>query len=215
MYVIGLTGGIGSGKSTVSRMLEEKGAVVLSADTTGHEVYLPGSAAWQEVVDAFGREVVAADGSIDRKKLGAIVFADEAALRRLNGLTHPRMRELMRAKLAREEAAGTPLVVLEAALLFDAGWDDLADEVWVTVVPPEVAAQRTAERSGLSREEALARVRAQMSNEERTRRADVVIDTDVPLAESRRQVDEAWERLAGRLGPSLNRAGSPPSRSGV
>ena len=215
MYVIGLTGGIGSGKSTVSQMLAEKGAVVLSADLVGHEVYLPGNPAWQEVVDAFGREVLAADSNIDRQKLGAIVFADEAALRRLNGITHPRMKELMREKLAQQEAAGTRVVVLEAALLFDAGWDDLADEVWVTVAPPELAARRTAGRSGLNLEEALARVRAQMSNEERVRRSDVVIDTDCPLNDTRRQVDEAWERLAGRLKPSSGPAGSPPSRSSV
>lgn len=211
MYVIGLTGGIGSGKSTVSRILEEKGAVVLSADLLGHEVYLPGSAAWQDVVDTFGREIVAADGSIDRKKLGAIVFADESALRRLNGITHPRMKELMREKLAQQEAAGTRVVVLEAALLFDAGWDDLADEIWVTAAPAEIAARRTAERSGLSLDEALARVRSQMSNEERLRRSDLFIDTDCPLAETHRQVDEAWARLAARLEP----AGSPPGRSGV
>ena len=211
MYVIGLTGGIGSGKSTVSQMLAEKGAVVLSADLAGHEVYVPGNPAWQEVVDAFGREVLAADGSIDRKKLGGIVFADEAALRRLNGITHPRMRELMLEKLAREESAGTRVVVLEAALLFDAGWDDLANEVWVTVAPPELAARRSAERSSLSLDEALARVRAQMSNEERVRRSDVIIRTDCPLAETRRQVDEAWERLE----PSVDPAGSPPRRSSV
>ena len=200
MYVIGLTGGIGSGKSTVSQMLEEKGAAVLSADLVGHEVYFPDSAAWREVVDAFGREILAAAGAIDRKKLGAIVFRDAEALRRLNAITHPRMKEMMRGKLAALRAQGAPVAVLEAALLFDAGWDDLVDEVWVTVAPPEVAAQRTAERSGLSQEEALARIKTQMGNEERVQRADVVIDTACPLEETRRQVDEEWARLQPRLG---------------
>lgn len=207
MYVIGLTGGIGSGKSTVAQMLREQGAVLLSADAAGHEVYAPGQPAWQEIVDAFGREVVAADGTIERKALGAIVFADPAELRRLNAITHPRMKELMRAKLEAEAARGTRVAVLEAALLFDAGWDDLTDEVWVTLAPPEVAAQRTAERSGLSLEEARTRIDAQMSNEERVARSQVVIDTDCSLEETRRQVQEEWQRLLQRLEAS--------ARSGV
>ncbi len=200
MYVIGLTGGIGSGKSTVAEMLREKGAEVLSADLVGHEVYQPGRPAWQEIVDAFGREVVAADGSIDRKRLGAIVFADPRALKRLNAITHPRMKELMREKLSELNGRGVAVALLEAALLFDAGWDDLTDEVWVTVAPPEVAARRTAERSGIAVEEALARIRVQMSNEERTRRASVIIGTDCALEETRGQVAEEWRKLQRRLG---------------
>ena len=208
MYVIGLTGGIGSGKSTVAQMLADEGAVVLSADATGHEVYAPGQPAWREVVDAFGRDVVAADGTIDRKKLGAIVFANPAALQRLNAITHPRMRELMRGKLEAEASRGTRVAVLEAALLFDAGWDDLTDEVWVTRAPPEVAARRTAERSGLSLEEARARIDAQMSSDERVARSRVVVNTDCPLEETRRQVGVEWRRLIERLE-------TPSARSGV
>jgi dephospho-CoA kinase len=100
MYVIGLTGGIGSGKSTVAQVLEEQGARVLSADKIGHEVYNPGRPAWQEIVDVFGREVVADDGTIDRKKLGAIVFSDPKNLARLNSIVHPRMKGMMRERLA-------------------------------------------------------------------------------------------------------------------
>ncbi len=213
MYVIGLTGGIGSGKSTVVRMLEQKGAVLLSADAVGHEVYLPDRPAWQEIVDAFGRQVVAADGTIDRKKLGAIAFSDPQQLQSLNAITHPRMKEMMREKLQAERAGGTQVAVLEAALLFDAGWDDLTDEVWVTVVPPELAARRTAERSGLSVEEVLSRIRAQMSNEERIARSQVVIDTGCPLERTRKQVDEEWERLMERL--PARPGETPPARSGV
>jgi dephospho-CoA kinase len=208
MYVIGLTGGIGSGKSTVAQMLREHGAVLLSADATGHEVYAPGRPAWQEIVDAFGRDVVAADGTIDRKRLGAIVFADPSELRRLNSITHPRMKELMRGKLEAEAAAGAGVAVLEAALLFDAGWDDLTDEVWVTLAPPQVAARRTAERSGLSIDEALARIEAQMSNDQRVARSRVVIDTDCPLEETRRQVAEEWRRLQERLEAPSARSGA-------
>ena len=213
MYVIGLTGGIGSGKTTVAQMLERKGAALLSADAVGHEVYLPGQPAWQEIVDAFGRDIVAPDGTIDRKKLGAIVFSDPEQLRRLNAITHVRMKEMMREKLQKERSKGARVAVLEAALLFDAGWDDLADEVWVTVAPPEVAAGRTAERSGISVDEALSRIRAQMSNEERIARSQIVIDTDCPLEQTRKQVDQEWQRLLERL-PA--RAGETPSaRSSV
>jgi dephospho-CoA kinase len=213
MYVIGLTGGIGSGKSTVAQMLERMGAALLSADIVGHEVYLPGQPAWREVVDAFGRQIVAEDGTIDRKGLGAIVFSDPEQLRRLNAITHPRMKEMMRAKLEAQRARGTQVAVLEAALLLDAGWDDLADEVWVTVAPPEVVAARTAKRSGLSVEEVLRRIEAQMSNEERAARSQVIIDTDCPLERTREQVDEEWRRLLERL-PA--RSGeTPPARSSV
>lgn len=208
MYVIGLTGGIGSGKSTVAQMLERKGAVVLGADTVGHEVYLPGRPAWQEVVEAFGREVLTDNETIDRRKLGAIVFSDPEQLERLNAITHVRMREMMREKLEEEKSRGTQAVVLEAALLFDAGWDDLADEVWVTAAPPEVGAKRTAERSGSSVDEALARIRAQMSNEERAARSQVVIDTHCPLEQTRKQVDEEWERLLERLQTRSARSGA-------
>ncbi|MCH7999079.1 MAG: dephospho-CoA kinase [Chloroflexi bacterium] len=208
MYVIGLTGGIGSGKSTVAQMLEGEGAAVLSADAVGHEVYLPDKPAWREVVEAFGRRIVAQDGAIDRKKLGAIVFSDPEQLRRLNAITHPRMKEMMRQKLEEERTRGARVVVLEAALLFDAGWDDLTDEVWVTMAPPEVAAARTAERSGLSLEETLARVKAQMSNEERAARSQILIYTDCPLEQTRKQVDEEWQRLLARLE-------TPSARSGV
>lgn len=199
MYVIGLTGGIGSGKSTVAKVLEEQGAVVLSADLVGHEVYLPGRPAWQEVVAAFGRGVLAEDGTVDRKKLGAAVFAGPRELKRLNAIVHPRMKGMMREKLAELDRQGVKVAVLEAALLFDAGWDDLADEVWATVVPPETAAQRAAERSDLPAAQVLARVRAQMSNEERARRSQVVIDTDCGLDGTRRQTLEEWEKLRKRL----------------
>lgn len=200
MYVIGLTGGIGSGKSTVATILEEQGAAVLNADLVGHEVYLPGRPAWQEIVDAFGRDVLAPDGTIDRKKLGAAVFSDPRALKRLNRIVHPRMKGMMRERLAELDRDGVGVAVLEAALLFDAGWDDLTDEIWVTVAPPEVAAQRAAQRSGLPVEQVLERIKAQMSNEERVRRSHVVIDTSGDLEDTRRQTVREWQKLKQRLG---------------
>lgn len=199
VYVIGLTGGIGSGKSTVAKALEEQGAIVLSADLVGHEVYLPGRPAWQEVVDAFGRDIVAADGTIDRKLLGAKVFADARELKRLNSIVHPRMKGMMRERLAELERQGAKIAVLEAALLLDAGWDDLTDEIWSTVVAAEIAARRAAERSGLAVEQVLERIKAQMTNEERIQRSTVVIDTDCDIEGTRRRTLEEWGRLQGRL----------------
>jgi dephospho-CoA kinase len=199
MFIIGLTGGIGSGKTTVCDMIRAKGAAVVHADLVGHEVYRRGTAVWDEVVTAFGRDVLTSDGEIDRRKLGAIVFADPEARRRLNAITHPPMRRLMAARLDELRRQGERVAVLEAALLIEADWVDLTDEVWLTLAPPAVAAQRLMERSGLSREEAKARIASQLSNEERLEHADVVIDTDCSLAEVGRRVDELWEGLMARL----------------
>lgn len=199
-YVIGLTGGIGTGKSTVARVLEEEGAVILSADLLGHEVYLPGKPAYDEIIEAFGLEVVAEDGTIDRKKLGPMVFSDPANLAKLNAITHPRMKEMMRERLAEIARQGTAYAVLEAALLFDAGWDDLTDEVWVTVVPAKVAAERTAARSGIPAEQVLERIqKAQMETDERVRRSDVVIDTSGTIEETMERAREAWRAMKARV----------------
>jgi dephospho-CoA kinase len=200
MYIIGLTGGIGTGKSVVAQILAEQGAVILDADRLGHEVYLPGRPAYEEIVAEFGPEVVAGDATIDRKKLGPIVFADPDRLARLNAITHPRMREMMREKLAEAERAGTKVAVLEAALLFDAGWDDLTDEVWVTVVDAGTAARRAAERSGITAEQVLERIqKAQMASDERIRRSDLVIDTSGTLKDTRRRTLEAWKEIERKL----------------
>jgi len=199
MYVIGLTGGIGSGKSTVSDMLRAKGAATVYADQIGHEVYRPGTLVWEQVVAAFGRQVVGDDGQIDRGKLGQIVFSDPEARRRLDAITHPPMEQMMAERLEELRRQGTRVAVLEAAILIEAGWAHLVDEVWVTVASPEVAAQRSMERSGLSRERAEARIAAQLSNEERVKHAEVVIDTNCSLAEVAQRVDELWDDLIGRL----------------
>lgn len=200
MYVVGLTGGIGTGKSVVAKILEAHGTVILDADRLGHEVYLPGRPAYDDIVSEFGADVVAGDGTIDRKKLGPIVFSSPEKLARLNAITHPRMKEMMRERLAELDRAGTKVAVLEAALLFDAAWDDLTDEVWVTVVDPRTAATRASERSGIPVEQVLERIqKAQMASEERIRRSDVIIDTSGTLDDSRRRTLDAWRDLELRL----------------
>lgn len=199
MFVIGLTGGIGTGKSTVAEVLKEQGAPVLSADLVGHEVYLPGRPGYHEIVKEWP-EVLADDETIDRKKLGGIVFADPKELAKLNAITHPRMKGMMREKLAEIEKTGAPVAVLEAALLLEARWDDLANEVWVTDTPPEIAAKRVSKRSGLDEQQVMERIRSQMSRDDRKVRAKVVIDTSGDMDSTKRQTLEQWQELQSRLG---------------
>lgn len=195
MKVIGLTGGIGSGKSTVSEFLSELGAVVLDADSVGHEAYQPGTDVWKELVAAFGREIVAPDESIDRKKLGAIVFGDPAALERLNGIMHPRMYDMMAARIEEYCRQGVKVVVLEAAILLEAGWTPLVDEVWVAIASEATVVQRVRERTDLPEEQIRSRIRSQLSNEERKKQASVVISNEGSLDELRAKVLELWEGL--------------------
>ena len=194
MKVIGLTGGIGSGKSTVSQILAELGAVILDADKIGHEA-LKDVEIRRDIIAAFGEQVLAPGGDIDRNRLGKIVFADASALSQLNRIVHPRMHDMVKAQLEKYQEQGVAVVILEAPLLVEAGWASSVDEVWVTVAPESTVLRRLRERSGLSEEESLARVRSQLSSEERLRRADVVIDADCSLTELRARVKELWQRL--------------------
>ena len=195
MIVIGLTGGILTGKSTVSEMLAQRGAVIIDADKIGHKAYRPRTRVWREVVDAFGSGILKENGEIDRKKLGEIVFNDPKALARLNQIMHPAMHSMMKEEIERLRSEGADVVVLEAAVLIEANWTDLVDEVWVTVAPEETAVKRLQDRGGLSEEQARARIRSQLSSEERAKHADVIIDTNCELAEVRAKVEELWRRL--------------------
>ncbi|GAH17389.1 unnamed protein product, partial [marine sediment metagenome] len=184
MKVIGLTGGIGSGKSTVSGFLKGLGAVVIDADRVGHEVFKPDTEAWREVVAAFGKEILAPDGDIDRRKLGKIVFDNYEALARLNQIMHPRICALVKALIEEYRRQGVGVVVLEAPVLLEAGRPSLVDEVdevWVTVAPESTVLKRLKKKLGLSEPESLARIRSQLPPEEKIKHADVVIDTDCSL----------------------------------
>jgi phosphopantetheine adenylyltransferase/dephospho-CoA kinase len=194
MRVIGLTGGIAAGKSTVSEALRGAGAVLIDADKVGHEAYRPGTETHVALVEAFGSEIVAESGEIDRRRLGAIVFADPSQRQRLQDIVWPRMKQMMRARLDELAAQQTDLVVIEAAVLFEAGWQDLMDEIWVVQVPEEVARDRLIARNGLSAEEANARIRAQLTNEERARQADLIIDNSGSVEDAREQVKKALAR---------------------
>jgi len=196
MKVIGLTGGIGSGKSTVSRFLAELGAIIIDADKVGHKAYKPDTDIWQEVVAAFGRQILTPSGDIDRKKLGGIVFGNSESLSRLNQIMHPRMYALVKTQLEEYRRQGVDVAVLEAPLLMEAGWAALVDEVWVTVAPESTVLRRLKEYSGLSEQQSLARIRSQLSSAEREKHADVVINNDGDLNELKSKVEKLWQALA-------------------
>ena len=191
--VIGLTGGIASGKSTVAKLLAERGATVLAADELGHEIYQPGTPAWRTILEEFGEGIAGPDGVIDRRKLGALVFSDRQALDRLKAITWPVMKAEMKKRLDDCREADRPVAVLEAAVLLEAGWDDLVDTIWVVSTPPEVSLHRLQERSGLSEDEARARLSAQLSNAEREARADAVIRNDKGFEDLSALVNDLWE----------------------
>jgi len=195
MKVIGLTGGIGSGKSTVSQLLAGLGAPIIDADKIGHEVFKPNTEAWREVVAAFGKQIITANSTIDRKKLGTIVFGNPEARARLNQIMHPRIYDVVKAQLEEYQRQGAAVVVLEAPLLLEAGWTSLVDEVWVTIASEDTVLKRLRERTGLSELESRTRIRSQLPTEKRIRQADVVIDTDCNLDELKAKVRELWQRL--------------------
>ena len=193
--VIGLTGGIGSGKSTVSRYLAELGAVIIDADKLGHEVYLPDTDTWRELVKTFGKEILAPDNQIDRKKLGTIVFSNPEKLKRLNAIVHPRMFEIAKQRIDDGRHKGTKVVILDAPILFETNWTPLVEEVWVVVANEVNVIKRAVVRTGLTEEQVRSRIGSQMSNEERVKRAQVVIHNDGTAEELHKKVKELWKQL--------------------
>lgn len=193
--IVGLTGGIASGKSVVSVMLAEKGALIIDADKVGHEAYAPESSCYHDVVAAFGEDIVAGDGTIDRKALGAKVFGDPAQRRRLEGIVWPWMRATMERRFDELREEGAPIVVLEAAVLLEADWTPLVDQVWVVIVAPAIARKRIVERNGLTPEQADQRIGAQLTNAERAKHAHVIIENNGTIEELRERVEAAWDGL--------------------
>lgn len=186
--ILGLTGGIASGKSSVAAMFAEFGAVVISADQLAREAVAPGSPTLAALVSAFGETVLDAAGALDREALGRRIFADPVARRQLNALTHPAIRRLAEARLQALRSGGVPLVVYEAPLLFEVGAERRVDRVLVVMIDPEVQRARLRARDHLSAEEIEARIAAQWPQAEKVARADYVIDNSGAVAETRRQV---------------------------
>lgn len=204
MLQAGLTGGIGAGKSAVSARLAGHGAVVLDADKAAREVVEPGTPGLARIVEAFGPGVLCADGTLDRPKLGEIVFADDAARLTLNGIVHPLVHEYMREAQARAIAAGGDDVVLvhDVPLLAEGGRGGQFDVVIVVDVPPEVQAERLMRDRGMTTEQVAARMSAQATREQRLAIADVVIDNAATLADLDKRVAEVWDYLRDRAATS-------------
>jgi dephospho-CoA kinase len=208
MLKVGLTGGIGAGKSEVSRLLVECGAVLIDADRIAREVVAPGTPGLAAVVEAFGEDVLAGDGSLDRPKLGSIVFADPDKLAVLNSIVHPlvgaRSREL------EEAAAEDAVVVHDVPLLTENGLAPLYDVVVVVDSAPETQLDRLIRLRGMTEDDARARMAAQATREKRREIADIVIDNDVPLEELQRRVRDVWDGLVRRA-HGVQEAQSPQS----
>lgn len=192
LFLIGLTGGVATGKSTVGKMLEALGACCLDTDLMAHEAIRRGRPAYDRVVEIFGADVLGEDGEVDRKKLGGVVFADAGRRRELERITHPEVARLLQEALQRVE---TQVVVVMVPLLYEAGMEGFFRQVWVVTCSEEKELERLMRRDGLSEEEARQRIAAQMPLAEKAARADVVIRNDGDLQETRRQVEAAWRRI--------------------
>jgi dephospho-CoA kinase len=194
--IIGLTGGIASGKSTVSALLVNKGARLVDADVIAREVMLPGHEVLAAAAKQFGKEILFPDGTLNRAKLGEIVFQDPVALQTLNNLTHPAIRQEIKDRMySMEQEESKRLIIVDIPLLFESGLETLFHEIVVVYVPREMQIARLMERNRLSLEEAEARLNAQMDIEQKRNKADYIIDNSGDLAYTEQQVAVFWDRL--------------------
>ena len=193
MLLVGLTGGLGAGKSTVARMLANRGAVVVDADELARGAIAPGTPGHRKVLEVFGEGVLEEDGSIDRRALAGVVFEDPAARRDLESITHPEVFRLL-AEEVEQRRETNDVVVFDAALIVETGFDESTDLLVVVALDPALQLERVVSR-GMDRAEAEARIAAQASSGEREARADEVVHNDGDLADLERQVDALWERL--------------------
>jgi len=199
LKVIGLTGGIASGKSTVSMLLKSRGAVIIDADEISREILAPEKPAWHAVVKHFGREILPDGKNIDRKKLGRMVFSDKAMLEKLNSITHPAIVREIKCRLDYCRQKKEKIVVIDAALLLETGLDSMVDEVWLVSVDEKTQLARLLNREkDLSVEEAMDRIRAQMSLDKKIEMADRIIENNGSIEEIKRQIDVLWRDIGQR-----------------
>jgi dephospho-CoA kinase len=192
MFIIGLTGNIATGKSTVAKMLRELGAEVIDADALVHELYQPNTKVTRRVAELFGAEVLLPDGGVNRQKLGAVVFNDKERMKALESVVHPAVAALRNEKI---NQATKPVVVLEAVKLFETGQHQQCHQFWVVTASESAQLQRLMKQRGLSKEQARSRLAVQPPLEEKLKIADVVIDNSGTLDDLRRQVEAAWESV--------------------
>lgn len=208
-YVIGLTGGSGSGKSSVARRMEALGAVRIDADQLGHETYLPGHAAYYKVLQEFGTDILNEDQTINRRALGRKVFGNKQRLKALTDIVWPEIALLVKERVQCAKEEGKSVCVLDAAVLLEAGWTDMVHEVWVAIIPEEEAVRRIVERDGASKEDALKRLQSQWPNAKMVEQANVVLCTLWEPDITQRQVVKAWNFLQERIQQKKNESALP------
>ena len=199
MLRIGLTGGIGSGKSAASGILGILGAGLIDADLVGHASYRSGTEGFEKVTKAFGNDLIGDDGEIDRKKLGPIVFSEPDNLNKLNAILHPIIYSMIKTELTNMENSGEQVAVVEAAILIEANWQDLFDELWVVDADKEEVIRRLIDRNNVTRDQAIERIESQMDRVERNGYADAVIENNGGLLELENNISRLWnERISQR-----------------
>ena len=201
MYRIGLTGGVGSGKSTVSSYMKELGIPVIDGDRLAQEAVQPGSEAMCRIKDAFGEEIFCKDGTLNRAKMAEIIFADDEKRQLLNHIIHPYIWGKAQEQLLKFQEEGKTVVVLDMPLLLEISWQLRVEEVWVVKVPVEVQIKRVIERNGMTEEQVRERIRNQMPTENKLNYADVVIDNSYTVENTKRQVREALSHVPGFIFP--------------
>ena len=197
MIVVGLAGGIGCGKSEVARIMADLGAVVIDADKYGHQVYAPNTQGWTEVVAAFGDDILDDNGEVDRRKLGPKVFGKPEEMQKLNDIAWPKIKQSIQEEIENQRRTGTGVVVVDAAILIEAGWTDLSDQVWVATAPEEQVIKRVQARNNITSEQVKARIDSQMGTDERVSYADVVVSNDQDLDALKDNVVALWEQHLG------------------
>jgi dephospho-CoA kinase len=198
--ILGLTGGIATGKSTVTGMLRERGIPVIDADQIAREVVEPGKPAFEAIMDHFGRDILLADGQLDRKKLGEIVFSDESERQKLNAIVHPEVRRVMREEAKMAEKNGASIVFMDIPLLFESKLQHMVEKIAVVYAPASMQLARMLERDELEEEQALKRLRAQFPIDQKREEADFLIDNSRTREETERQVEDMLAKIRGELG---------------
>jgi len=199
--IVGLTGGIVSGKSTVASMFKDLGAKIVDADKLGHSVILPNKSAWKKIVKIFGKDILQNDLTVDRGKLGKIVFTNQALLKKLNEITHPEITKIIKKEinLAKDKTRSQEkILIIDAALIYEAKIDRLMDKIIVVCIDEDKQIKRLIKRNNLSKDEALQRIKSQMPMREKAKMADYVIDNSSSLDKTKEQVEKIWQSLISR-----------------
>jgi dephospho-CoA kinase len=200
--IVGLTGGIVGGKSTVATMFKDLGAKIIDADKLGHSVILPNKSAWKKIVKIFGKDILQNDLTIDREKLGKIVFANQILLKKLNEITHPEITKIIKKEINLEKNKThnhEKIIIIDAALIYEAKIDRLMDKIIVVYIDKDEQIKRLIKRNNLSKDEALQRIKSQMPMKEKNKMADYVIDNSGSLDKTKEQVEKIWQNLVSSI----------------